>query len=36
MGFAIGELTSVQVGAARAMLDEYERLLDSSPHVDEW
>ena len=31
MGFAIGELTTVQVGAARGMLDEYERLLDSVP-----
>ena len=33
MGFAIGELTTVQVGAARAMLDEYEALLDSTPVV---
>jgi 3-hydroxy-9,10-secoandrosta-1,3,5(10)-triene-9,17-dione monooxygenase len=27
MGFAIAELTSVQVGAARAMVDEYEEML---------
>ena len=33
MGFAIAELTTVQVGAARAMLDEYEALLDSTPIV---
>jgi 3-hydroxy-9,10-secoandrosta-1,3,5(10)-triene-9,17-dione monooxygenase len=33
MGFAIGELTVVQVGAARAMLDEYEALLGSVPIV---
>ncbi len=31
MGFAIGELTVVQVGAARGMLDEYARLMDSVP-----
>jgi 3-hydroxy-9,10-secoandrosta-1,3,5(10)-triene-9,17-dione monooxygenase len=29
MGFAIAELTVVQVGAARAMLDEYEEMLGS-------
>ncbi len=33
MGFAIGELTVVQVGAARAMLDEYEEMLGSTPTV---
>ena len=33
MGFAIGELTVVQVGAARAMLDEYEEMLGSTPRV---
>ena len=33
MGFAIGELTVVQVGAARAMLDEYEAMLASTPIV---
>ena len=33
MGFAIGELTVVQVGAARAMLDEYEEMLRDLPVV---
>ena len=33
MGFAIGELTVVQVGAARAMLDEYEEMLGDLPIV---
>ena len=33
MGFAIAELTVVQVGAARAMLDEYEEMLGSLPIV---
>ncbi|HEY7625755.1 MAG TPA: acyl-CoA dehydrogenase family protein [Ilumatobacteraceae bacterium] len=33
MGFAISELTSVQVGAARAMLDEYEQILASTANV---
>lgn len=33
MGFAISELTSVQVGAARAMLDEYEQILTSTVSV---
>lgn len=33
MGFAISELTSIQVGAARAMLDEYEEILGSTRSV---
>jgi 3-hydroxy-9,10-secoandrosta-1,3,5(10)-triene-9,17-dione monooxygenase len=33
MGFAISELTVVQVGAARAMIDEYEAMLDSTVTV---
>jgi 3-hydroxy-9,10-secoandrosta-1,3,5(10)-triene-9,17-dione monooxygenase len=33
MGFAISELTSVQVGAARAMLDEYEQILSNTNTV---